>query len=95
MRTNAGEQRASVLAAEQSPRRAALDEHPQPGAHRGQQVRWQRPLVAEEEPEYTVDVFGVRGPNSRRHDEPSSSSAHVRSSERYATAAARSGSGLA
>ena len=68
MRANAGEQRAGVLAAKQTPRRAALGQHPQPGSHRGQQIRWQRTLVAEEEAQHPVDVFGQRTeePSPRR-----------------------------
>ena len=42
----------------------------------------------------TPSTCSVNGPNRRRHEAPSSSSAHVRSSEWYATAAGRSGSGL-
>ena len=62
MHTNAGEQRASVLAAEQSPRRAALGPTPAaPVAHRGQAGPVaEGPLSPRKKPEYTVDVFGQR-----------------------------------
>ena len=82
MCANAGEQCAGVLAAEQAPRRAALGQHPQAGAHRGRQVRRQRPLVAEEEARARRRRGRPAGRSSRRHDAPSSSSAQVRSRER-------------
>ncbi len=81
MRANAGEQRASIVAAQQTPRRAALRAAPA-----GRCAPWSRDPVAANacrrgrSPARRRRVRSAAR-SSRRHDAPSSSSAQVRSSD--------------